>query len=274
MRLAYSKPPIRHLSASAIAQLTTCPEQFRLRRIKKIPESRGVDKFIGSVDHATLEDSLRFKLREKTDYPLEVMPTVYKRAWDSSIQEDGIPDWNGASPRDILDHGELMAILYHESITPTIQPRAIEERFEEVIPGVPVPVVGYADVVENGRIIEKKTSKQKVSTPKPQWLLQGRIYQLSYDNRPIEWHVVTRSKTPGIFTPLNEEGLRLEQSDRDSTALIIRQAWGHLADLWQRYGPDKPWPFHGITHPFQCGLCFAGPKHSGKCVAWGGQGYE
>lgn len=238
-----------------------------------IPESRGADKFIGIVDHATLEDALRYKLREKKDYPLDWMPSIYDTAWDYELSEEGV-EWYGEDPQAIHDNGELMAVLYHDQITPSIRPTAIEERFEQDIPGVPVPVVGYADVVEHSRIIEKKTSKSRVRVPKPQWLLQGRIYQLSYDDLPIEWHLSTRSKMPGIFTPETDEGLRLEKSDRDSTALIIRQAWENLSDLWRRYGPDVSWPLHGLTHPFQCGLCFAGPKHSGKCIAWGGEGYD
>ena len=238
MKISYSKPPIHHLSASAIAQLTTCPEQFRLRRILKIPESRGPDKFIGAVDHSTLEDALRYKLRENQDYPLDWMPAIYDTAWDHEIQEEGEPDWYDQDKQEIHDTGLDMAVIYHDSVTPTINPIAIEERFEQEIPGVPIPVVGYADVVESSRIIEKKTSKARVRNPKPQWILQGRIYQMSYDDLPVEWHLTTRSKTPGVFTPETDEGLRLERSDRDSTALIIRQAWGCLTDYWRRYGPD------------------------------------
>ena len=273
MRLAYSKPPIQHLSATAIAQLTTCPELFRLRRIKRIPESKGVDKFVGTVDHETLERVLRKKMGTNyQDVPNEQIPDIYNRAWTESIQEEEVV-WYDKDPDEVHANGLDMAVLYNDQVTPTIKPVAVEERFEEEISGIPVPVVGYADVIENGRIIEKKTSKSKVSKPKPMWLLQGRIYQLTYD-KPIEWHLSTRSKTPGIFTPENEEGLRLESSDRDSTALIIRQAWGQLTDLWRRYGPDQPWPFHGLTHPYQCGLCLAGPKNSAKCIAWGGPGYD
>src|SRR4051812_5600109 len=124
MRLSYSKPPIKHLSASAIAQLTTCPEQFRLRRIKMIPESRGADKFIGIVDHATLEDALRYKLREKKDYPLDWMPSIYDTAWDYELSEEGV-EWYGEDPQAIHDNGELMAVLYHDQITPSIRPMAI-----------------------------------------------------------------------------------------------------------------------------------------------------
>lgn len=274
MRIGRSQPPIHTLSATAIQQLFTCPEMFRLRRILKIPESQGVDKFIGTVDHATLEDALRYKLRNQRDYPLESIPQVYNYAWDSSIQEDGEPEWFESNPQEVHDHGELMAVLYHQSVTPSINPQSIEERFEQDIPGVPVPIVGYADVVESSRIIEKKTSKAKVSKPKPQWLLQGRIYQMSYDDKPVEWHLTTRSKMPGIFTPETDGGLRLEASDRDGTAQIIRQAWGLITDLWGRYGADHTWPTTGVVHPFQCGLCLAGPKHSGKCPAWGGPGYS
>lgn len=267
MKLAYSKPPILHLSASAIAQLTTCPEQFRLRRIKKIPESRGLDKFIGTVDHETMEMTLRYKMRNKFDVPMEELPGMYDHVWDNSIQEEGIPDFQGNNPSDIREHGQLMAALYHEAITPTIKPKAIEERFEETIGGVPIPIVGYADVVESGRIVEKKTSKAKVSTPKPQWLLQGRLYQLTYE-KPIEWNVITKQKTPQILTPDNAPELRLESSDKDQTAAIVRQAWNLLSDLWNRYGEDKEWPVFGLQHPFACNMCGFGPKYGGKCIAW------
>lgn len=275
MRLAASQIPVRHLSATAINQLLTCPEQFRIRRIKKIPESRGPDKFIGGVDHLTLEHTLRYKMSNNyEDMPLEWIPSQYALAWEKSVTDEGEPEWYDSDIEEEYTRGEQMAVLYHDQITPTVRPIAVEERLEDKISGVPIPVIGYADVIESSRIIEKKTSKAKVSKPKPQWLLQGRIYQLGFDDKPIEWHLTTKSKTPGIFTPHNEEGLRLEASDRDGTAFIIRQAWGLLTDLWRRYGAEKPWPVTGYSHPFACGLCVAGPKYSARCRAWGGDGYQ
>lgn len=259
--------PIEQLSASALTMLFQCPEQFRLRRVKHIPDTRGLDKFIGIVDHATHEVNFINKIATGEDLPIDDMLSSYDLVWDREIFDEGEPIWNGEEPAEVNSHGKLMVQTYHELVTPTVTPVTVESRFEEHLKGVPVPIVGYTDVEEKNRLIERKTTKTRMSKPKPQWMLQGQIYSMFAD-KPVDWHIVTRAKTPTVCTPETDPGLHLERANTDATVLLIQQGIHMINDLYVRYGPDQPWPMNGLLHPFICGYCAFGPKYRNDCVAW------
>lgn len=267
MRLSGWQVPIEHLSASALALLIQCPEQFRLKRIKRIPESFGVDRFIGAVDHATHAVNLRQKIEGGTDLDIDKMFGIYQEQWDATLLDEGQPQWYDNDPVEVHDMGVMMVGLYHTEVSPTIKPIKVEERFETTFPGLPIPVIGYPDVEEKDRLVERKTSKSKLTKPKSKWALQGRIYSMVYD-KPVDYHVITKQKTPQVFTSDTEVELRITNGYRDATLEMIQQAAVTLNDLWQRYGPDRPWPTNGIMHDWLCGYCSYGPKYGRNCVAW------
>lgn len=272
MRLSGWSVPISHLSASSLSQFIACPEMWRLRRLKRIPESTGIDKWIGIIDHETHAANLTKKISTGTDLPTEQMHGIYDSVWEEELSENGEPEWYGADPSATRDHGHLIMETYHEVVSPTVTPIAVESRFEEKLADVPIKIVGYVDVEETSRLIERKTTKARLSKPKPNWALQGRLYSMIYQ-KPVEWQVVTRAKLPTICTPETDPELRLEVGNGDSVVLLIQQAAYMMNDLYLRYGADRPWPTTGILHPFQCGYCFAGPKFTGNCIAWGGNAY-
>lgn len=260
---------MEHLSASSLASFISCPEAWRLRRLQRIPESTGIDKFLGIIDHEAHAENLTAKISTGTDLPLEEMHAIYDTAWNNELDENGEPEWYEDDPDVTRNHGHLIMETYHEIVSPTITPIAVESRFEEKLPGVPVSLVGYVDVEETFRLIERKTTKTRVSKPKPNWLLQGRLYSMVYQ-KPVEWQCVTRTKTPTICLPETDPELRLEVGNADSTLLLVQQTAMMIEDLYMRYGPDSPWPAHGLSHPYLCGYCGFSQKYGGQCYAWKG----
>lgn len=259
--------PIEWLSASALNLFIQCPEQYRLRKIKKIPESMGLSRFIGIVDHAAVAANLGQKIETRQDISIEALAKVYTHEWNLALEKDGEPDWENSEEITVHDKGLGMAMLYHEQVSPLIQPIKVEERFEETIKGVPIPIVGYPDVEEPRRIIERKTSAKRMNKPKPGWTFQGNIYSLIFD-KPVEWHCVTTQVTPQITTPETSPELLLENDNHDATIRTLTQAAYLLNDTYIRYGPDRVWPTLGTFHDWLCSYCFAGPRYGDSCAAW------
>jgi hypothetical protein len=245
--------------------LIQCPEQYRLRHIQKIREGMGPDKFIGIVDHAAHAENFRQKIRTSEDLDVEYMRGLYRAKWTQTIENEGDPEIE--KEEEMQATGLLMMETYHENASPTIAPIKVEERFEEKLPGLPVPIVGYPDVETKDRIVERKTSKTRLTKPKSKWQLQGRIYSMVFD-KPVEYHVITKQKQPQLVTPEAAPDLLLSTGFRDATLETLEQAVHTLNDLWARYGPDRPWPTNGVLHDWLCGYCFAGPKYGNHCVAW------
>lgn len=265
MRLAGFHVPIGHLSPTQFGVLMTCPEQYRLRYIKHLPERLNTQRLVGSAMHETLADNWRFKLERGNDLHEDVAWARFQGAWDATIEKEGEPEWK-EPPQQLQQTSRLMVGSYMQEIAPTISPLTTEQWFEERIPGIPVPVVGVIDLETKSLIREVKTTSQKLTKPKPQWRVQAKTYQLM-TRKPVEHQVVTRQKTPRLYTSATEPGLLTPVGDPDVTVSLLQRAVLNLNDLFNRFGAEEPWPANGILHPFLCSYC----SFKSRCYAWEGE---
>lgn len=266
MRLSGWSLPLEVLSASSITVAIQCPEQFRLKYLKKQRERMYPDRFIGLVDHSVHEQNFKWKMDVGKDMTPELMSKLHESEW-ARLEEKEDPDWDGEDPIDLQALSLQMVHAYHEIVSPRVLPVAVEQRFEERLPGVPVPIVGYVDVLTKDVIVERKTAGQKVSKPKPRWRFQGRVYSMIAD-LPTEWHVVTKQKTTAIYTPEDSPQLGPPKPNADATLRMIQQAAIKVNELYARYGREQPWPTDGTFADWLCDYCQFGPKRLGSCIAW------
>lgn len=241
----------------------TCPEQWRRKNILKESEKNFGSRFIGNVDHKVNARLFEEQMRHG-DFNIEM---TYREVWNEVLEKDGEPDWQDDDPTKMFERGVRMAKAYQEQVGKDIIPVAIESRFEFVLPDVPVPIIGYIDVMESALIRERKTSAVKQTSPKPAWRFQGLVYQLA-TGLELRWDVVTRQATCQIFSGADWPDLNLPISDVGKTKALIRDVVVRMNDLYARFGKDEPWPTTGILHVWACQFCSAGPKHRGDCVAW------
>lgn len=266
MRLSAFQLPVEHLSATALTEFLNCAEMFRLKRLVRKPERYRADMFFGTVFHRTVADV--FRARTDSLSAIEIA-TLYQHAWADTLSENGEPEWDKAAPSDMFENGGLMLASFMQTVLPLVTPDRVEERFEERVPGVPVPIVGYIDAESEQLIHEFKTASQKNIRPKPRWRFQGRIYQLAVD-KPVAWYVTTKQVTPVSYTPVDNPELLMEATNKDATVRLVVQAVEQLNDMYARYGPDTPWPTNGQLHEWMCKSgCSYGPVGPNpSCVAW------
>ena len=127
-----------------------------------------------------------------------------------------------------------MVRIYRDSTSPRVQPVAVEKRDERIVPGVPVPLLGFVDILTDSSIIDTKTSKQKKTSLKPDWRLQARIYQL-FVPRHVQFHVITKAKEPTVWTPLDSPQLaELWDTERaEHTKRHVRQLARSRTTSWR-----------------------------------------
>lgn len=263
--------PLRHFSATSLKMALTCPEQYRQRYILGKKERPGAGAIQGSADHAAHEYNFAQKIASGVDLPTTEVVDRYQHAWEFELETRGDQvDWRGQKPDEIRAHGEKMVTLYREEVAPRIQPVAVEWEFELPLETVPIPLYGKLDLLAGDqgdltpeRIIERKTSARTEKKPKAAWKLQGELYQMVAAAElkvalPIEWHVVTKLKTPTVLTPLTPDtqlyrpfsGIAAENMRK----LVEKQAWV-LNAYYAKFGPDEPWPGEGIVHDWACSFC-------------------
>lgn len=264
--------PIDHLSATSLAMLQTCPRQFQQRYIKRIKKAPAGALVLGKAVHGALDYNFRCKAHTDKDLPEKVLAEYYQdMAWPRVLGEHGGVDsirWDG-KPGEILLMGEAMACTYVKNVAPRVQPHMGEVEVKVDIPGVPVPVIGYIDLVQQGDlpVIDWKTASTRQSKIKPEWRLQGRIYNLAAQ-KPVDWHVLTKQRSPQVVTPVEAPDLLQPHSPEidEETRTIVRDLARLCEFYYQAYGEDEDWPALGVGHPWKCGWC----GYQSDCPAWKG----
>lgn len=266
MKLGWNLP-LERLSATSLGMAIQCPEQFRQKYLLGRQEKMFGDRFLGIVDHRTHEWALHEKMNGPGLPDSEAVLGRYTQAWQETLDKEGEPDWKDSDPTEGFSRGSGAALKYHEGVSPSLNPVALEERFEFTLKGIPATIVGYLDIVERDKVRERKTTKVKVAKPKPKWRFQGRIYQVA-SGLPVQWDVVTRQVTPMLYTADEYEDLYLPYTNPDATIRLIRETALMISDLYSRLGADQPWPTKGIFSEFLCDYCVAGPRFEKSCIAW------
>jgi PD-(D/E)XK nuclease superfamily len=274
--------PITHLSASSANMLQVCPEQYRQRYILGKKERPGAALVLGSAFHNTVEFNWRQKVTSFQDLPVAELETYYGDVgWPQSVEDHGKNGdivWDDGKPDALRSKGAEMLKIYQEQAAPAVQPVEVEAKHSVPLDGTPLDLLGYIDltagmVVEHDTsstvvpavTIDMKTAKQKTSKLKPQWRLQGRVYQL-FSPLPVHWHVITKAKEPTVWTPKEEEGLTQPYVEEQNAH--TRRHLAQLAQLANHFyatiGPDDPWPTLGTGHDWRCDWCGYRPG----CPAW------
>jgi hypothetical protein len=260
--------PIQHWSASSLNMLAICPRQWQARYIWNRKEAPGAARVLGRANHKTAEYNFMQKIATGEDLPVaELVEHFHDDAWPNSISDVGGASevvWDD-SPDEQLALGIKMVTAYRTNVMPRVEPAAVEQHFTLKIPELPIPLIGYIDVVQrDGRpIIDLKTSSKKRTTMKPDWRMQGRVYQLAYPRR-VDWHVVTKAALPTTWTGLEEPGLMQEIERADKTRALIRQLSAQANHYLHVYGPDEDWPALGVAHDWRCNWC----AYMSDCPAW------
>lgn len=264
--------PGDHFSATQLNMLQVCPRQYQQRYIRGRKEPPGAARVIGKAVHEGIGYRLTPRLTGAPVAPLQdVLDFMQEVSWPLITDfADGEIAWDeGQKPEDALSLARRMVETYCKGPADRVEPSAIEREFSTLVPGVPIAVKGYVDISQRqGRpSIDIKTTKRAQRTLKPDWVLQGRIYQLA-EVQSIDWHVVTKQATPQVFTGLDTPSLMQARND-----ILVRRTEEHIRnlawlanELYRHFGPDEEWPATGIAHDWRCDWC----GFRNDCPAWEG----
>lgn len=264
-------PPV--FSASAMGMLIRCPEQYRQRYVLGLKRPPGAAMVWGRADHEAIGDHFRAVLDTGNGLERQDVLDRFVHYVEQEIEDAGGPSeiqWK-ANPTTEIDTikkvGSAMVSAYHTELAPTVEPQAVEQEIEVHDSRWAVPVVGYVDIVEADTLIERKTTSRMFTNPNPDWVWQGRIYQMALPNRSCVWHQsVKHSSDPGkvkvsALLPVAPDALMAAK-----TVTMLAQAQKNVEHLIVTYGPDEAWPGYGVMHPWACGYC----GYRDNCHWWEG----
>lgn len=255
-------------SASAMGMQIRCPEQYRQRYVLGIKSPPRSALLWGRADHQAVGAHFSRVIEDGQGLSPSEVAEHFAVSFDTEVEDNGgllgIP-WFGTTSGDLTaarkeagkvkDAGAKLAMLYRQEIAPHVNPLGVEVEVNVEHETWPVPIVGYLDVVEEHTIVERKTSARRNNTPSPDWVWQGRIYQLALQ-KDISWHQSVKNERDPSKQSVSIMWTEPWNPTMDMrTALMVAQSMKQIEHYFSTYGPDEIWPGHGVIHPWACGFC-------------------
>lgn len=238
--------PVRHLSASSISDWLDCPLLWHGRRVAKWPEPPSVELAMGKAMHAGFEAHHRGE-----DAELALM-----RAWEEVGVADLLP------PTYALNRA-FDALRAYRAYNPRDRRDRPEIRFSFRVPGVPVPVIGFIDLLRGDEVHEMKTgSRRRWTQQRVDESIQMSVYWLAF--RSIFRHLPERgiyhvAPTQPVFLPPYPLETRRTPAQLADAETLIRRVWAEMttADLAARCPAGRckfrefcaPWRNDATTDP-------------------------
>jgi hypothetical protein len=194
---------IEHLSYSSISAYLSCGKWWKFKYIEKQPTPASAALFFGSAWHGAIE---RLITAESAD-----PQTAWQAAWNAQKERDPDLDWGSDSPEEHFNTG-LRMIMHPDIQTGILSIKAgkdelgwkIERKIELRVPAVPVPVIGYIDMIGvDGVPADFKTSASRWSDDKALGSAQSLFYLAGMNQAGLQtpaWrfrhYIFVKTKTP------------------------------------------------------------------------------
>ena len=228
------------LSPSAVSEYENCPQQYKYRKIDKLPEPPSLDAERGTLVHTILQDLFEIPAAGRTvESAVELLPS----RWSAQLAEKPALLEIVTNEKEWLDRAAALLKKYFTLEDPTTFDATHREMHLENDFDSNVYLHGYVDrldVAPTGevRIVDYKTGK----APKPGWeekaLFQLRVYALLYwkNNGVLPRLLQLIYLGDGKLVKSNPTMAELESTEK----VLRRVARDIFISIEKEYWPPKP----------------------------------
>lgn len=198
---------IKHLSYSSISAYLQCPRSWKFKYIEKPPVETSPNLVFGSAFHETVEKKIGGDDRD--------LVVIWSDEWNDQVNPERAKEIAWDKPKE--DYEQLGTLMCKSKVinqqVSAMKPlflnnvQAIEKYVELHVPGVPLPIIGYIDIItDDGVPGDLKTAARKWAAGKAEDETQPLFYlaalnQEGYDLNPdmkFRHYVFTKTKTPDV----------------------------------------------------------------------------
>lgn len=197
-----------HLSYSSISAYLACPRAWEYRYVQKIKTTTAPALAFGSAFHATLEHVIR---NRDSGYPKPI-GMVWHEKWSEATKQEIA--WNGETPEKLSNDGiRMFSCQETETLLNRLTPDMrddkpmLEHRCELHVPGVPIPIIGYIDIITNDGVpcdfkTAAKSWSQDQAAKESQPLFYLAALNQMYGSTELRFrhYVWVKTKTPQVQT--------------------------------------------------------------------------
>lgn len=194
---------IEHLSYSSINTFLSCPEHWQRKYLLRQPTDTTPELVFGTAVHQAIEQHL------SDGAPLlDHWHLAWQRATEGQTIVWGVdtPEHHFNEGIRILGDSRIRATLGALTVDRDDQGPRIERQVTLRVPGVPIPVIGYVDLVTADKVPgDIKTAGRAWTADRARNELQSLFYLAAFNQTGIptpEWkfrhYVITKTKNPTI----------------------------------------------------------------------------
>lgn len=249
-----------HLSASAIGDYLDCSLMYKFGRVDKIVYEVKSDALeFGSAIHKALSDFHQEKMIGNK-LPIHDLHQLFENYWKTGAEGKEIQYKEGKNFETLLLEGkELLSTYYQKVPNDNFKVLALEEPFAFRLDNLPVPIIGFIDLIEEDEsgtiiIVDFKTSSKAYSIDDVDKSLQLLIYQMAakangYRDREIllRFDCLIKTKVP-----------KFEQYYTTRTEMDERRAVKKILKVWEGISKgvfipnDGHWKCNGCSYRKHC----------------------
>lgn len=194
---------LEHLSYSSINLFCQCPEHWRRKYVLGEPMPTTAPLLFGSAFHDTIETYIRDKSVD--------IKTVWAEKYNAALEADPFVEWGKSRPETLYNDGYRMfsdedILSTVEGLVPLVDEFGpmIERKVTLYAPDVPVPIIGYIDMVAaDGTPCDFKTSARTWTTTRAASETQPLFYlaalnALGHRSKNFRHIVFVKTKTPQV----------------------------------------------------------------------------
>ena len=228
------------LSPSAVSEYENCPQQYKYRKIDKLPEPPSLDAERGTLVHTVLQDLFEIPAVGRTiESAVELLPS----RWSAQLADKPALVGMVTNEKEWLDRASALLKSYFSLENPTTFEATHREMHLENDFDSNIYLHGYVDrldVAPTGevRIVDYKTGK----SPRPGWeekaLFQLRVYALLYwkNNGVLPRLLQLIYLGDGKLVKSNPTMAELESTEK----VLRRVANDIFLSIEKEYWPAKP----------------------------------
>lgn len=227
-------PELEHLSYSSIALWLECPRKFRFRYLDRLPSPTTPSLAFGSAFHSTVARVLCEWYAGNTPD----LPSVWSEEWTKTLESSNI-EWDGELPEQVVNDGiRLFGHRETQDVLARLHPYEdqyglfVERRIELHVPGVPVPVIGFVDLLTaDGLVHDFKTASRAWTQEQAEQEAQP-LYYLAALNQAGIPHRVGQFRHVVLVKTRTPQVLQLDSLHHPSEMFwlfdVIRCVWGAI----------------------------------------------
>lgn len=200
---------LNHLSYSSISTWLICPRSWKYKYIEKVPTPTSASLIFGSAIHDAVEKYIEARSSGQSTPLKQLWPT----AWNTQLENSQSIAWDDNTPESLYNEGLRMLcapdiVKAIDNLTCLVDEHGpyIERKIELRVPDVPIPVIGFIDMIDtHGIPTDFKTSSKSWTMDKAQGEIQPLFYLAALTQSCVNDHqlkfrhvVFVRTKAPQI----------------------------------------------------------------------------